>query len=45
MDAKGNLLGFYVGSGAPTADSLGNLLLRAGVKLAAEDMPAKVFTK
>ena len=45
VDAKGNLLGFYVGSGAPTADSLGNLLLRAGVKLAAEDMPAKVFTK
>ncbi|MCF7688014.1 MAG: redoxin domain-containing protein [Cephaloticoccus sp.] len=40
----GNLLGFYVGSGPPTADSLGNLLIRAGIKLAAEDMPRKVFT-
>lgn len=45
VDAKGNMLGFYVGAGAGTADSLGNLLLRAGVKLAPEDMPAKVFTK
>jgi hypothetical protein len=26
------------------AESLGNLLLRAGVKLAPEDMPRKVFT-
>ncbi len=44
IDAKGNFLGFYVGAGPQIADSLGNLLLRAGVKLAPEDMPKKVFT-
>jgi len=44
IDAQGRFLGFYVGAGAPAAESLGNLLLRAGIKLAAEDMPAKVFT-
>jgi len=45
VDAKSNMVGFYVGSGPGTVDSLGNLLLRAGVKLAPEDMPAKVFSK
>lgn len=44
IDAKGNFLGFFVGAGPQSADSLGNLLLRGGVKLAAEDMPKKVFT-
>jgi peroxiredoxin len=44
IDAQGNFLGFYVGSGPGAADSLGNLLLRAGVKLKPEDMPPKVFT-
>jgi peroxiredoxin len=44
IDAKGNFLGFFVGAGTQAAESLGNLLLRAGVKLAAEDMPKKVFT-
>jgi thiol-disulfide isomerase/thioredoxin len=44
IDPKGNFLGFYVGAGPQSADSLGNLLLRSGVKLAAEDMPKKVFT-
>ena len=44
IDSKGNFLGFYVGAGPQSADSLGNLLLRSGVKLAAEDIPAKVFT-
>ncbi len=44
LDNKGNLLGFYGGAGPGTKDSVANLLLRAGVKLAAEDMPRKVFT-
>jgi thiol-disulfide isomerase/thioredoxin len=44
IDARGNFLGFYVGTGPGTAESLGNLLLRAGIKLAPEDMPKKVFT-
>ncbi len=44
IDAKGKFIGFYVGAGPQSADSLGNLLLRAGVKLAPEDMPKKVFT-
>jgi thiol-disulfide isomerase/thioredoxin len=44
IDAQGNFLGFYVGSGQQAADSLGNLLIRAGVKLAPGDMPKKVFT-
>jgi peroxiredoxin len=44
IDAKGNMLGFYVGAGPGIKDSLANLLLRAGIKLAPEDMPRKVFT-
>jgi peroxiredoxin len=44
IDPKGNFLGFYVGAGPGAADSLGNLLLRAGVKLKPEDMPPKVFS-
>ena len=44
VDAKGNFLGFFLGSGTQSVESLGNLLLRAGVKLAPEDMPKKVFT-
>ena len=44
IDAQGRMLGLYVGAGAGTKDSLANLLLRAGIKLAAEDMPRKVFT-
>ena len=44
IDAQGKFLGFYIGAGQQSADSLGNLLLRAGVKLAPEDMPKKVFT-
>jgi thiol-disulfide isomerase/thioredoxin len=44
IEAQGRFLGFFVGAGAPAAESLGNLLLRAGIKLAPEDMPAKVFT-
>ncbi len=44
IDPQGDFLGFYVGAGPQSAESLGNLLLRSGVKLAAEDMPKKVFT-
>lgn len=44
VDAQGRMLGLYVGAGAGTKDSLANLLLRAGIKLAPEDMPRKVFT-
>jgi thiol-disulfide isomerase/thioredoxin len=44
VDSQGRMLGFYVGAGAGTKDSLANLLLRAGVKLAPEDMPKKVFS-
>jgi len=44
IDAQGRFVGFFVGSGPQAAESLGNLLLRAGVKLAPEDMPKKVFT-
>ena len=44
IDSQGRMVGFYVGAGPMTAGSLGNLLLRAGIKLAPEDMPSKVFT-
>jgi peroxiredoxin len=44
IDAQGRFVGFYVGGGPGTAESLGNLLLRAGIKLTPQDMPRKVFT-
>jgi peroxiredoxin len=44
IDSQGRMLGIFFGSGEGTKDSLANLLLRAGVKLAAGDMPRKVFT-
>ncbi len=44
VDAKGNMLGIFFGLGEASKDSLANLLLRAGIKLAPEDMPRKVFT-
>ncbi|MDI1335295.1 MAG: TlpA disulfide reductase family protein, partial [Lacunisphaera sp.] len=44
LDAQGNLLGGYVGAGAQSAPALGNLLYRAGVKLAPADMPKKIYT-
>jgi thiol-disulfide isomerase/thioredoxin len=43
LDAERKYVGLFVGFGPTAADSLGNLLLRAGVKLAAEDMPAKIY--
>lgn len=45
IDSQGKMVGFYAGAGPATADSLSNLLLRAGIKLAPEDMPRKVFTE
>ncbi len=44
IDAQGHMVGLGVGSGPGTVESVGNLLLRAGVKLAAEDMPKRVWT-
>jgi thiol-disulfide isomerase/thioredoxin len=44
LDAQGRLLGGYVGAGEKSAPALGNLLHRAGVKLAPEDLPKKLYT-
>lgn len=44
FDATGKLAGWSAGFGSRYGETLGNLLLRAGVKLAAVDMPAKVWT-
>lgn len=44
IDARGNMVGFFGGAGPRTPESLGNLLLRAGIKLEPRHMPAKVFT-
>jgi peroxiredoxin len=44
IDAKGNMAGIVIGGGAHVAEGVGNLLLRAGVKLAPEDMPKRVWT-
>jgi peroxiredoxin len=44
IDSQGRMLGFYVGAGERSLPALSNLLLRAGVKLTPEDMPAKVWT-
>jgi peroxiredoxin len=44
VNAAGKLVGWSSGFGANYRETIGNLLLRAGVKLAAADMPAKVTT-
>ncbi|MBI2511625.1 MAG: TlpA family protein disulfide reductase [Opitutae bacterium] len=44
FDASGKLVGWSAGFGSRYDETLGNLLLRAGVKLAAADLPAKVWT-
>jgi len=44
IDAKGNMVGAVIGGGAYVVEGIGNLLLRAGIKLTAEDMPKKVWT-
>lgn len=44
IDAQGKFVGFYAGFGPGSSEPLANLLLRAGLKLAADDMPQKVWT-
>lgn len=44
VSADGNLIGWSAGFGPNYGETIGNLLLRAGVKLAAADMPKKVTT-
>jgi peroxiredoxin len=44
VNAERKVVGWFSGYGASSSEGLANLLLRAGVKLAAEDMPAKVFS-
>ncbi len=44
IDKQGNMVGICVGGGAHVAQGIGNMLLRAGIKLAPEDRPTKVFT-
>jgi peroxiredoxin len=44
IDTQGDMVGIVVGGGAHVAEGIGNLLLRAGVKLATDDMPKKIWT-
>ncbi|MFO1452528.1 MAG: TlpA disulfide reductase family protein [Opitutaceae bacterium] len=44
VDAAGRMVGWMPGFGPNYTEGLGNLLLRAGMTLAAADMPAKVWT-
>ena len=44
IDAQGRMRGIFFGSGKRSSEALANLLLRSGVKLTAEDQPAKVWT-
>jgi peroxiredoxin len=44
VSADGKLVGWSAGFGPNYGETIGNLLLRAGVKLAAADMPQKVTT-
>jgi peroxiredoxin len=44
IDAQGRMVGICVGGGPLVSEGIDNLLLRAGVKLAADDMPKKVWT-
>jgi peroxiredoxin len=44
IDTQGDMVGIVVGGGAHVAEGVGNLLLRAGVKLATDDMPKKIWT-
>lgn len=45
VDAERKLVGWTSGSAPTYHTALGNLLLRAGVKLAPEDMPERVYTR
>ncbi len=44
IDAKGCMVGICVGGGSQVPEAIGNLLLRAGIKLDSADMPKKVWT-
>jgi peroxiredoxin len=44
VDAERKLVGWFAGHGAASREAVGNLLLRAGVELAAADRPTRVFT-
>jgi thiol-disulfide isomerase/thioredoxin len=44
LDAGGKTLGWAVGVGARSREAMGNLLLRAGLKLDDADKPVRVFT-
>ncbi|MBS0662898.1 MAG: redoxin domain-containing protein [Verrucomicrobia bacterium] len=44
VDAHGDAVGIYVGGGPRNREALSNLLLRAGIKLAPEDRPQRVWT-
>jgi thiol-disulfide isomerase/thioredoxin len=44
VSAEGNLIGWSAGFGPNYGETIGNLLLRAGVKLAAADLPKKITT-
>lgn len=44
VSAEGNLIGWSAGFGPNYGETIGNLLLRAGVKLAEADRPKKVTT-
>jgi thiol-disulfide isomerase/thioredoxin len=45
VDAERKLVGWFTGAQPTYNTALGNLLLRAGVKLAPEDMPERVYTR
>ena len=45
VDAERKLVGWFSGTQPTYNTALGNLLLRAGVKLAPEDMPERVYTR
>lgn len=45
VDAERKLVGWFTGSQPTYNTALANLLLRAGVKLAPEDMPERVYTR
>ena len=44
FDGQNRMVGLGVGAGPGSVETIGNLLLRAGVKLAAADQPKRVWT-
>lgn len=45
IDSQGHAVGVYIGAGGRTTEALANLLLRAGIKLTADDMPKKIWSR